>query len=168
MRSYLATVLLVSCICVVSSRSALSFANEDESDEIQQDTDRRDLDETRLLARLRAVLDNDQEDAAIRSAEVDSDADDQEDDDDDDNDDDGAAGNSRKKRQIQDSDEDDETDEPAKFTRAESSIEDEGDDSEDEAQAIQAVRGSASNDDEKNDDDDEDDDERKWIHNRAS
>lgn len=112
MRAYLAIISFVLFICAVSSRSIPSFIDDDDSREVQRKTNRHDLEDALLLARLRNLLDIDDENTGTKRFHVQRDESDDQDDSvghrvayDDDNDD--SLKTVRKKRQIPIDDDDD-------------------------------------------------------------
>ena len=97
MRIYLVLGLLLAIVSIGFSRSIPVPLDDDDTDQVEDGSDQRGLDDVLLLARLRNMLDND--DSANPLDQSDENDDEEE-----------SAENLRKKRQIDDEDEDDDDD----------------------------------------------------------
>jgi hypothetical protein len=110
MRSYLAVIALAICICAVSSRSLRPYLNEDdESNGLQQEINRRTINQALLLNRLRKLFDSDEEITNVRDIQSQSDESSDQDDvanTDRRSDDSNSVELARKKRQLFDADDD--------------------------------------------------------------
>jgi hypothetical protein len=73
MRFYLSIIALAICICAVSSRSLRTFLNEDDSNDVQQEINRRNRNQALLFNRLRKLLDSDDEITNARDIQSQSD-----------------------------------------------------------------------------------------------
>ena len=99
MRTYLTIISFVLFIYAVSSRSILSSSYEDNSNQVDQEANRRNLEKVLLISRLRNFLENDEEKTADERVQVGNESDDEDNSNNDDDDDDSKE-DTRKKRQT--------------------------------------------------------------------